>query len=295
MMINETLLRLVPPILRARDFRLYTRNGRRLVDLWQCGGAAILGHTPPGLLRALKNTAERGLFAPLPHPQEKRFIKALSGLLTGGISGAGTTGMTFRFYHSDTALRCALNAGGFPVPEDASFPDPALPQELPPPPAPILWRPFLDMEIPPDRPLIPVLPLPWPDAPRVLALSAALPEAGAAFPASELLSPITLAAATRSVYDLIAATPARGRVRYPRIEEALTKSVWQKRGIYLYCGAGLDAETYTETFTHFLEQGFLIPPAQNQPLVLPGVLSAGEETKLAACLRDLPNGAFHGK
>jgi hypothetical protein len=101
-----------------------------------------------------------------------------------------------------------------------------------------------------------------------------------------------LTAATRSVYDLIAATPARGRVRYPHIEEALTNSVWKRQGIYLYCGADLDNESadkyvYAEIFKQFLEQGFLIPPAQNQPLILPGVLSAGEETKLA--------GAFYGK
>lgn len=281
---NKPLLRLVPPILRARDFRLYTQNGRRLVDLWQYGGAAILGHTPAGLLRTLKNTAERGLFAPLPHPQEKRLIKALSSLFAGAGTG-GTTGLTFRFYRSDTALRHALAAGGCSVPEDASFSDPAL-SPLPPAPTPIRWRPFLDL--PPDRPLIPVLPLPWPDAPRVLVLPSTLQEADTAFPASELLSPLTLAAATRSVYDLIAATPARGRVHYPRIEEALTKSVWQRRGIYLYCGADMVDETadeyvYAEIFKHFLEQGFLIPPAQDQPLMLPGVLSAGEEAKLAKC------------
>jgi hypothetical protein len=146
--------------------------------------------------------------------------------------------------------------------------------------------------IPPDRPFIPVLP--WPDAPRVLALPSAQPETDAVFPASELISPLALAAATRSVYDLIAATPARGHIHYPRIEEALTKSAWQRRGIYLYCGAGLGDTAYTEIFKHFLEQGFLIPPSRNQPLILPGILSAGEEAKLAVCLRDFPHGAFYG-
>jgi hypothetical protein len=270
MMNNNSLLRLVPPILRARDFRLYTQNGRRLVDLWQYGGAAILGHTPAGLLRSLKNTAERGLFVPLPHPQENRVIKALTVLLPD---------MTFRLYRSDTALRCALNAGGCSAPVDAPLSDPAIPAAS----TPIRWRPFLDIALPPACPLIPVLPLPWPDAPRVLALPSTLQDA--VFPASELLSPLTLAAATRSVYDLIAATPARGRVHYPRIEEALTKSSWKRRGIYLYCGANVDEYAYAEIFRQFLEQGFLIPPERNQPLILPGVLSAGEEAKLAGCLR----------
>ncbi|WP_010262319.1 hypothetical protein [Treponema primitia] len=263
-MINETLLRRVPPILRARDFRLYTQDGRRLVDLWQYGGAAILGHTPAGLLRTLKNTAQRGLFAPLPHPQEKRLLKALATLLPG---------MTFRLYRSDTALRHALEAGGFPEP--------------------VLWRPFRDSALPPDQPCIPVLPLPWSDALGVLAVP---PETAAAFPPSEIISAVILAAATRGVYDLIAATPARGQVSYPRIEEALANEAaagrWLRQGIYLHCSLqrssprspDLNDEAYGKIFTHFLEHGFLIPPDQNQPLILPWVLSAGEESKLAELL-----------
>ncbi|GHV28462.1 hypothetical protein AGMMS4952_12170 [Spirochaetia bacterium] len=320
-MINDTLLRLVPPILRARDFRLYTRDGRRMVDLWQYGGAAILGHTPAGLLRSLKNTAERGLFAPLPHPQENRFLKALSSLFAMG--SPESPGLTFRLYRSDTALCHALISGGCFVPVDTPFPDPAIPLASktstptpaePPSPigsTPLLWRPFMDMALPNDRPLIPVLPLPWPDAPRVLALpqapASALPvdlppgqepalsrgRESAAFPPSEIISPLALTAATRSVYDLIAATPARGRVRYPRIEAALTKSTWRRQGIYLYCDA--DDKAYTDIFKQFLEQGFLIPPTQGLPLILPGVLSAGEETKLAACLRTISKGVFYGK
>jgi hypothetical protein len=257
-MTKETLLRLVPPIARARDFRLYTQDGRRLVDLWQQNGAAILGHTPPGLLRAFKNSAERGLFAPLPHPQEQRFLKALAALLPG---------LSFRLYRSDAALREALNVAGLPDP--------------------MIWRPFLDSTLPHDQSIVPILPLPWPDAPQVLALPPAL-EAAAALPGSDLISPVTLAAATRSVYDLIAATPARGRVRYPRIEAALAKSAangaWRQRGIYLYCNPALDDEAYAKTFTHFLEQGFLLPPMRDQPLILPGILSPGEEAKLAGLL-----------
>jgi len=80
----------IPHVLRARNFRLYLARGtsrqkanRRLVDLWLNGGAAVLGHTPPNLLRELKNAASRGLYAPLPHFAESRFLKALSKLLPG--------------------------------------------------------------------------------------------------------------------------------------------------------------------------------------------------------------------
>jgi len=65
---NSSIFSLVPPIRRARGYRLYTADGRRLVDLWQDGGKALLGHTVPQLLNLLKDTASRGLFAPLPYP-----------------------------------------------------------------------------------------------------------------------------------------------------------------------------------------------------------------------------------
>jgi hypothetical protein len=268
MMINETLLRLVPPILRAREFRLYTRDGRRLVDLWQHGGAAILGRSSGGILRVLKNSAQRGLFTPLPHPQEGRFLKALSTLLPG---------MDFRLYRSDTVLCRAFGT--------ENFPDPALFPDMPPP-APILWRPFLDSPISPDRPLIPVLPLPWPAPLRVLALPPAFGETTAGIPDSQLIAPLTLAAATRGVYDLIAATPARGRVIYPRIEEALAEKKWPRRGIYLSCPPDLDDKAYGGIFMRFLEQGFLLPPSREDPLILPGILSPGEETRLSGLLRE---------
>jgi hypothetical protein len=37
-------------------------------------------------------------------------------------------------------------------------------------------------------------------------------------------------------------------------------------------------------FRHFLDNGFLLPPVPSQPLILPGVLSQGEEAKLAGVL-----------
>ena len=263
-MIDETLLRLLPPVVRARDFRLYTGDGRRLVDLWQNNGSAVLGHTPTGMLRALKNAAERGLYAPLPHSQEGRLHRALAALLPG---------MSFRLYRGDTPLLQALGA--------ESLPDPALGTAMPPT-GPLLWRPFLDL--PQDRPLVPVLPLPWPEALRVLALPPAQAEAVPPPPASQLIPPTILAAATRGVYDLIAAKAVRGRLRYPHVEEALAEKKWLRRGIYL-CRAGEpDNEVYTALFQRFLEQGFLLPPSRTQPLILPGILSPGEEAKLAGLL-----------
>jgi hypothetical protein len=268
MMTNETLLRLLPRVVRSRDFRLYAQDGRRFVDLWQNNGAAILGHTPTGILRELKNAAERGLYAPLPHSQEQRFLKALAALLPG---------MSFRLYRG--GVEALLRTLGTEL-----FPDPAVEADMPPPPAPLLWRPFLDNAPPADRPLIPVLPQPWPDALSVLALPPAPVKTALSLPDSQLIPPTILAAATRGVYALIAAKPARGRPLYPRVEKALAEKKWLRRGIYLRRATAPDDEAYAALFRLFLEQGFLLPPSPAHPLILPGILSPGEEAKLAGLL-----------
>jgi hypothetical protein len=300
------LLRLVPPVLRARDFRLYAEGGKRLVDLWQNGGAAILGHTPPALLRELKNSANRGLFTPLPHPLERRFVKALERLFPGRI---------FRIYADGASLRTAPGGvwggvfGG--KPEDAAVSGAESGAAASPPRA-CLWRPFLDpqapLAAPADAPLlIPVLPgiQGWSaDAalPRglcVLAFDPAL-ESASAFPPQDTLSPVLLAAAVRGIYDLISAAPLRGNPRFSKIDKALIKDAcpWRRRGIYLTYGRGSGgkaagaspnrdcpgAEAWGALFRGFLEEGFLIPPVSEQPLILPGVLSPGEEAKLASSL-----------
>jgi hypothetical protein len=360
---RTVLLRLLPPIRRAREYRLYAEGNRRFLDLWQYGGRAVMGHNPPGVLRELKNTAERGLFAPLPGHLEGRFIKALSHLFPG---------RSFRLYPNEAALRRALTAAGF---DAAPFPDPALVsgevssvreavsssetmlshEALPSPEAlalhealplsPPLWRPFLDEPIPvvaaaqtatlpdsttapaqtaappaspgtppsteppssqdaarssgvppfsiPPVPLfIPVLPLPWTGAPWVLVLEPALEPR---FPSNsgpsqdslshkEILSPVVLAAAARSVYDLIAASD-RKTTPGQRIRRALIKSIWQRRGIYLSLRETPDDDAYAAMFRRFLDAGFLLPPGPEEPLILPAVMSPGEEAKLASLLQ----------
>lgn len=268
---ETALLRELPPVLRARGFRLYIQGGGRLLDLWQYDGGAVLGHTPAGVLRELKNTAERGLFSPFPHPLENRFTKALSRLFPG---------RSFRVYAQESSLRQALSAGGYALQAGAPFPDPALTPLGPDVPL-SLWRPFLDDEPPPpSRVLIPVLP--WALSPKALVLPASLELAP-----SDILSPVMLAGGTRSLYDLIAAGPERGKPRFPKIQEALGHSTWRRRGIYLHYGEPLTKESYRSLFLHFLEGGFLLPPSQTMPTILPGILSPGEEARLAELLSEV--------
>jgi len=253
----------IPNVLRARGFRLYLADGgkrtgqARLVDLWLNGGAAVLGHTPPNLLRELKNAASRGLYAPYPHFTESRFLKALSKLFPQ---------RSFRLYAA------------------------------PPPNVSLkLWRPFVD----PANPfitggttiLVPVISgiQTWRDGlPFGLCVIAASSEDMLTrLPPGDMLSPILLAAATRGIYDLLAAKE-RAKLALPRIKKALrensTKKEWQQNGIYLTLKNDPTPEEWTAMFHQFLEAGFLLPPTPTHPLILPAEMSDGEEAKLAKVL-----------
>jgi len=252
-----SLLKLVPDVLRARDFRLYTKAGR-LVDLWQNNGAAVLGHTPPSLLRELKNTASRGLYAPFPHFLEARYHKALSRVFPD---------RTFRLYAAPPPGLETLAANGSAV----------------------LWRPFTNpaspLEVPENPPvLIPVVPgiQTWRDG-LPLGLCVLAIKKDTAIGPGDFLPPVLLAAAIRGIYDLISAAPARANPFYPRIAKALKSGeAWQRNGIYLTLRQKPSPEEWAGLFRRFLENGFLIPPLPSHPLILPGILSPGEEAKLAS-------------
>lgn len=272
---NElSLLELMPRVLRARDFRLYTHDGRRLVDLWQNGGAAVLGHTPPLLLREIKNTASRGLYAPFPHFTEQRLLKALSRVLPG---------RSFRIY---AAPPSGINAGAA-ASHNAR-----------------LWRPYLDFCLPdsaqkPDAArqtnapalVIPALPgaQSWrnglPLGLCVYAVTTGFEEKiFNELPPGDPLPPVFLAAVTRGIWDLIAAMPVRANLQWQRINKILKTSAWQRRGIYLFPRSKPNREAWAVLFMRFLDAGFLLPPVPEHPVILPGILSPGEEAKLAEIL-----------
>ena len=274
---NE-LLRMLPPVLRAREYHLYLEGGRRLTDLWQFGGKAVLGHKPPRAVSELKNAAERGLFSPLPHPAEQRLLKALARLFPDLPEGPR---YCFRIYEDRFSLYKALEKAGF---SSKKIPDPAFPliiknENVPKLPISV-WRPFLDENYYLSSIYIPVLP--WPLTPAALFLEKSLEKD---FPPDDLISPVILLTCARAIHDLIAAGKNSGRPRYPKIEKTLFRAKnWRRRGIYLTRIP--ENDNRAELWKHFLDNGFLIPPVPSEPLILPGVLSPGEEAKLASILAE---------
>jgi hypothetical protein len=204
---------------------------------------------------------------------ENRFIKALSRLFPGN---------PCRVYADEATLRRALVAGGFAEAAEAPFPDPAvwsLPSKVL-----SLWRPFLPVLEHKEDSLLLVPVLPWVLAPKVLIFHPNLDPEVQGFPPSDFLSPVLLAGAIRAIHDLFLA-PEREMRNFPEIQGVLSEGIWRRQGIYLHYGEALDEEVYTALFSRFLEEGFLLPPDKNGPLILPGSMSKGEEAKLASLLR----------
>ena len=265
---DNELLKLLPPVLRARDLHLYLEGGKRLTDLWLYGGKLLLGHKALGFIKEIKNNAERGLFSPLPHFQERRLLKALGSIFPG---------KTFRLYSDNTSLKKALNDAGF---EETSFPkEIRFPEEFP------LWRPMMDetsaKAILAKKVFYPILPCPI--GPEILVINS---ELDSIFPEGDMIAPVILASCARSIFLLINSIK-EGRPQNKKIDKALKNSNWVRKGIYLFIDMQKmqdKGKTYKEVFCDFLEGGFLLPPTPKEPAILPCLMSKGEEDKLAELL-----------
>lgn len=271
---NAELLSLLPRIRRARGFRLYAESGKRLLDLWQCGGAAALGHTPPRVLLAFKDAASRGLFAAVPSALGARFERALSALVSGR--------PVVRCYASEADADRALVAAGFPL--LSAFADPAVDDLSAGCPA-SLWRPWLSHGEAASPVISPVLPLPHPGRPTALLLPRSL---SAHFPLPAPASPVLLAAALRSLADLAAAPLPGSRDPGPRLSAAIRSDPSRGlRGPYIRFPECSDSAAYGVLFRRFLDGGVILPPDRSLPAILPAEMSPGEESALRSLLQDI--------
>lgn len=264
-------LQALPRIRRARAYRLYGEEGRRYVDLWLDGGSAVLGHTPPRVLTALKDAASRGLFAPFPSPALTRLERTLSRLFPG---------RTVLVYPDGPSADRALVRTGFPTLEsflDTGTCDPTGAATA------LRWRPQTGLDTPPPEAVVaPILPYPGPGAPVVL-----LPPVGgeALFSPPDPVSPVVCAVAARAVADLLFRYTLRTAASCCRAIAAVVGTPWVRRGIYLHREDELFLFRYDLQFQRFLQAGFLIPPDPRLPLILPEELSPGEDEALARILK----------
>lgn len=253
-------MNLVPAIRRARGHRLYSHDGRRILDLWQDGGRAILGHGGRMVLAA-KSSLERGPNVPLMSPYSGRLERSVRTLI-------GESPSVRVFGNIERALLVVSSWLGKSV-GTGDIRDPV--HEVSGPVR--LWRPFLPADrsplsgLPERWALVLVLPALGDSPPQVVIFS----DRNA--PASDLIAPFRLAAIVRGIYDL-AAAPLRTGIDLPGFTAV---------GPYLVAASErtkpADKE-YRRRFAAMLKAGFLISPSVLVPSIVPAEMSAGERAGL---------------
>jgi hypothetical protein len=264
---NPKLLKLIPPIKRARGFYLYTYDGARYVDCWQNNGHAILGHRPEGLTTAIKDVLSKGLVSDLPSVYDKRLKRALFELFPD-----------YRSFLIGASLYDALaqlkNAAGISItPEDIA--DPVFAEA--PNAIASLWRPFLGQDAHKPEIIIPILPFAVAGSPCVICLKERFEET-----APVHISPILIAGLTRAIYDLLKSSD-RVEMAHLGIDRG---KAWTARGIYLI--PNFDENAYEREFERFISEGFILSPSYPGPSILPAGLSDGLKIKLIGLLSRNP-------
>ncbi|MBF9014177.1 MULTISPECIES: aminotransferase class III-fold pyridoxal phosphate-dependent enzyme [unclassified Oceanispirochaeta] len=243
---EQTNLRLLPVIRRARGYHLYDASGRRILDLFQDGGRAWLGHRPDGVSLQFKNTLSRGVYAPFPSPEEVKMIKAVKILCkTLGADSDNTA-----YYRCGSAEAEKL---GKPVDvlenEGASF---------------VLWRPGLPWPLKASTVEL-LIPLPGLDAGRIIVSSEK------ELPPGDLPSPLIAAALNRCIWSLN--NHLEGQSAGSPALFSMTEG-WKQTGSYCFWQGS--AEDYDIMFQSALKEGLLLAPSREIPCIIPQELSSGD-------------------
>ncbi len=278
--VDTTLLTLLPRIRRARGYRLYTPDGRRLIDCYQDAGRAILGHRAAGLIRDTKAAIERGCLVPLPSAQAHRARQAIVRLLAVcdiRVEEA-QVGLYATRAHADAALAGAGMAVAGRSQAVRDLADPDLPADAGPV---VVWRPFLrDRDAIAGRCDAIVPTVPCPSFFSVVPVVFRRRRAGEAALLPEAILRAVASSADALVRTLRDAPTESGdaRSRPPLMPG------FRAVGPYLWpvaTPAELDRpDWYRNRFESFLRAGIVISPDARCPSIVPGELSDGERKLL---------------
>lgn len=259
----------LPTVRRARDFHLYTEDGRRLLDLYLDGGGALLGHRSERSAREMKNVLGRGLTGNLPSGYGARLARILRRVLPGhawiGIAAS-----------DDDAWRLLRERRADAAPSLEEVPDPLYDRDWRT--APVAWWRPLCGEQPPDGAWLAEGPaallhrLPFRIGAGPVTVSTREPVAGAGPPpAGGNVSPLLLSGAAVALRHLARCAPQRlaEAARWPS-----KLGAWRRNGVYLL--ADYPRRRHAAVHAAFLAAGVLLNPSHAGPNILPGSASPGE-------------------
>ena len=264
---NNTLSEITGPVKRARGYRIYTQNGKRILDFYQDGGKSLLGSRPKGVSLALKKEIEKGCFSSFPSSYEKRVIKAVARLAgTGSFSGA-----LFQSVRDLMDYISAVEKRECVIREYIMF---AEKSETSAAKDACFWHPFSPLSLASlldsCRYVIPLLPFPGNFSPAVLLSKPARVATPVPVP-PVLLS--GLEAAANALIPFIASSP------YTHWEKHLHRieKIWKISTPYLQ--PLYSEEKHDFVFRTFLENGILVQPEFSMISALPAEISEGERKK----------------
>lgn len=265
------LINHLPPIKRARGYRLYDYNQRVYLDLYQNGGRAVLGHRAFRLTTVMKDVIAKGIIFDLPSIYTKRFEQALCRRFP-----------EFPYVYLAGSPEGALLLAALYLGREVSSSDICDPFSRSKGKGDIFRHyPFVKDAQAEERAsvLMPVIPFVMSNSPAALCFRHAPPEG---FPVSELISPVILAGALRALHDL----KNYRQADWFREELLKGKRGWLQRGIYIT--ANFDEELYAGVFKSFLEQGVLLNPGYPGPSILPAEASPGELKRMVDLFGKFP-------
>jgi hypothetical protein len=263
----EERLRMLPPIRRARLWRLYAESqsaGRtnRFLDFWMDGGRSILGAKGTGLGTAAKAAVDMGLTRPFPSVREARLEKSALKAYPGYAA--------VRLYRSEERARAAA----------ASVSPNAPPKVI---------KPFAEHleaaspAVPRSTIALPLLPCPAALSPAILLFgkesdAKSVDDAGME---GELLPPLLLECGHRALCELEKFRLTYKEELWKRTDRRL-KGFFERRGPYLF--PRCEESSYGKLFEAALGAGILLSPAFEEPSIIPGDFDDGELAHLATAL-----------
>lgn len=266
------LLATVPPMRRARNWRLYSLEGKRYIDFWLDGGRGILGagKAAGGASRLLKEAIDTGMTRPVPSVWNARLAKEIATRWPGY--------STFRIFQNEDQARSALarsalarsahgsGSEGYQEERTGS----GSPETLP------LYAEYFASDTGNSSPAAcPILPCPAVFSPCILLFRK---EEDAQAVHSTLPSPVTCMSLLKSfaAFDRFALSY---REEHWSGVDARIKNLFERRGPYLF-------PVYAEkdhdlVFARALEGGIILPPVYGWPALIPGEYTPGELAPLA--------------
>ena len=238
------------PVTRARGCFLYTKKGKRLTDLYQEDGRAILGWEGGNAFTFLKNVLSRGQTGSFICEDVSRLEKAVSKLLNSERN-------IFFFSTQEHVTKAAISV---------SMQNTAV------------YMPWLsyDMDWSKVDSVILEPPLPWTKTIYILAVKKDVELPPVIY--SQCKVPFALQAAiTRAIYNLIKEIPLREEKNWFIYDQVLTR-YFTRRGPYLE--PKVPEDKYDDFVLHCLDNGIIIHPEAGHNSIIPYGADKGVFTAL---------------